>query len=159
MVFPPGVPLPPPEVYVSPWTWPKPPIAIPRSSLADGVDGAVARPKTLLEKVKQLQAQLFKQLTGKKMKGDEGDDNARVRMLVAKMAEKQRALVVLDDPWMPEQVRAHADACFVTSDMVGPLPQPDRRLEDARASATDHDAHPRSGAEGDARRVAVDGER
>ena len=26
-------------------------------------------------------------------------------MLIAAIAEKQRALVVLDDPWMPEQVR------------------------------------------------------
>ena len=40
------------------------------------------------------------------MKGDGKDDHERQAMLVAAMARKQgRAVVVLDDPWMPEQVR------------------------------------------------------
>ena len=33
------------------------------------------------------------------------DEYARQQILVQAMAEKERALVVLDDPWMPEQVR------------------------------------------------------
>eukprot|EP00935_MAST-01C_sp_MAST-1C-sp1_P000566 g566.t1 len=57
------------------------------------------------EKVRQLQAILYKTLTGKGIKGEEKDDHERQAMLVTAMAEKQRALVVLDDPWMPEQVR------------------------------------------------------
>ena len=52
-----------------------------------------------------LQAMLYKQLAGKTVKGDENDDHERQGMLVGAMAEKRRALVVLDDPWMPEQVR------------------------------------------------------
>ena len=52
-----------------------------------------------------LQVMLYKQLTGKALKGDENDDHERQGMLVGAMAEKRRALVVLDDPWMPEQVR------------------------------------------------------
>ena len=52
-----------------------------------------------------LQAILYEQLTGKAVKGDENDDHERQGMLVGAMAEKRRALVVLDDPWMPEQVR------------------------------------------------------
>ena len=52
-----------------------------------------------------LQAILYKQLTGKAVKGDENDDHERQSMLVGAMVEKRRALVVLDDPWMPEQVR------------------------------------------------------
>ena len=40
------------------------------------------------------------------MKGDGKDDHERQAMLVAAMAQKQsRAMLVLDDPWMPEQVR------------------------------------------------------
>ena len=51
-------------------------------------------------------ATLYKQLTGKTMKGDGKDDHERQAMLVAAMARKQRpVLVVLDDPWMSEQVR------------------------------------------------------
>ena len=33
------------------------------------------------------------------------NDHERQAMLVEAMSSKQRALVVLDDPWMPEQVR------------------------------------------------------
>ena len=57
------------------------------------------------ERIGALQAILYKQLTGKAVKGDENDDHERQGMLVGAMAEKRRALVVLDDPWMPEQVR------------------------------------------------------
>ena len=52
-----------------------------------------------------LQEILYKQLTGTATKGDEKDDHERQGMLVGAMAERRRALVVLDDPWMPEQVR------------------------------------------------------
>ena len=52
-----------------------------------------------------LQANLFEQLTGKSMTGEAKDDHERQAMLVEAMADKQRALVVLDDPWTPEQVR------------------------------------------------------
>eukprot|EP00935_MAST-01C_sp_MAST-1C-sp1_P001514 g1514.t1 len=58
------------------------------------------------EKIGMLQGALFKQLTGKIMKADEKDDHERQAMLVEVMPKKQkRALLVLDDPWMPEQVR------------------------------------------------------
>ena len=52
-----------------------------------------------------LQGALYKQLAGKSMETGEKDEHERQGMLVAAMAGKQRALVVLDDPWMPEQVR------------------------------------------------------
>ena len=57
------------------------------------------------ERIKQLAAVLYKQLSGKSMKEEGQDDHERQAMLVAAMADKQRALLVLDDPWMPEQVR------------------------------------------------------
>ena len=58
------------------------------------------------EKIQQLAATLFKQLTGATMKGDGKDDHERQAMLVTALAGKQgRVLVVLDDPWMSEQVR------------------------------------------------------
>ena len=58
------------------------------------------------EKIQQLAATLYKQIAGKAMKGDAKDDHERQAMLVAAMARKQRpVLVVLDDPWMSEQVR------------------------------------------------------
>ena len=58
------------------------------------------------ERILALQAMLYKQLTGKGMQDEEAkDEHERQAMLVAAMAEKQRSLLVLDDPWMPEQVR------------------------------------------------------
>jgi hypothetical protein len=48
---------------------------------------------------------LYKQLTGKGMRAEEKDAHGWQQMLVEAMGNKQRALVVLDDPWMPEQVR------------------------------------------------------
>ena len=57
------------------------------------------------ERIKQLQAVMYKQLTGKGTKGEDNDEHELQQMLVGAMAEKQRSLVVLDDPWMAEQVR------------------------------------------------------
>ena len=57
------------------------------------------------ERVKQLQANLYKALTGKNTNAEEKNEREQLTMLVGAMAEKERALVVLDDPWMPEQVR------------------------------------------------------
>eukprot|EP00935_MAST-01C_sp_MAST-1C-sp1_P002556 g2556.t1 len=58
------------------------------------------------EKLKQMQAILHRKLTGRDAEGAEHKDNgAWVAMLVEAMVEKERALVVLDDPWLPEQVR------------------------------------------------------
>eukprot|EP00935_MAST-01C_sp_MAST-1C-sp1_P000662 g662.t1 len=57
------------------------------------------------EQLKQLQATLYKKLTGKSMKSEEKDEYEWQQALLGAMAEKQRALVVLDDPWMPVQVR------------------------------------------------------
>ena len=51
---------------------------------------------------------LYKQLSGKEAKApqQEKDEHEWQQLLVQAMAEKQRALLVLDDPWMPEQVRS-----------------------------------------------------
>eukprot|EP00935_MAST-01C_sp_MAST-1C-sp1_P002370 g2370.t1 len=59
------------------------------------------------EKIQQLQSLLYKQIAGTGMKGEGKDEHERQAMLVAAMAggKQRRALVVLDDPWMPEQVR------------------------------------------------------
>eukprot|EP00935_MAST-01C_sp_MAST-1C-sp1_P001632 g1632.t1 len=57
------------------------------------------------EKIGQLAAVLYRQIAGKTMKGEGKDDHERQAMLVAALAGKQQALIVLDDPWMPEQVR------------------------------------------------------
>jgi hypothetical protein len=58
-------------------------------------------------KVRQLQSGLHKQLTGKGMSSEEmqlKDEKEWLEMLVEAMT-MARALVVLDDPWLPEQVR------------------------------------------------------
>eukprot|EP00935_MAST-01C_sp_MAST-1C-sp1_P000015 g15.t1 len=57
-------------------------------------------------RIKQLQAMLFRKVTGKEGKAEEKDEHEWQRTLVEAMTTKQRALVVLDDPWMPEQVRS-----------------------------------------------------
>ena len=57
------------------------------------------------ERILALQAMLYKQLTGKAMKGEGKEGHELQAMLVSAITGKQRALVVLDDPWMPEQVR------------------------------------------------------
>ena len=58
--------------------------------------------------LQQLQVMLYSQLTGKTVKTEDihkNDKQAWQQKLVEAIAEKRRALVVLDDPWMPEQVR------------------------------------------------------
>jgi hypothetical protein len=58
-------------------------------------------------KLRQLQSVLYKQLTGKAVKSEEVQAKGEQEwcaMLVDAMT-MQRALVVLDDPWLPEQVR------------------------------------------------------
>ena len=59
-------------------------------------------------RITQLQSDLHKQLTGKATASDEilaKGNNKWHEELVEAMVGKERALVVLDDPWMPEQVR------------------------------------------------------
>ena len=58
------------------------------------------------EKVKQLQAVLHKQISGKGIQAEEKDEQEWQQLLLEAMAVKARSLVVLDDPWMPEQVRS-----------------------------------------------------
>ena len=58
------------------------------------------------DRIAALQAILYQQIAGTAMKGDGKDDHERQAMLVTALAGKQgRVLVVLDDPWMAEQVR------------------------------------------------------
>eukprot|EP00935_MAST-01C_sp_MAST-1C-sp1_P001429 g1429.t1 len=57
------------------------------------------------EKIRQLQAMLHEKLTGKSTKSEEKDESEWLVALAEALAEKPRALVVLDDPWVPEQVR------------------------------------------------------
>eukprot|EP00935_MAST-01C_sp_MAST-1C-sp1_P002835 g2835.t1 len=57
-------------------------------------------------KIKALQAALYRQIEGTTMNFDGKDEHERQTMLFAAMAKKQqRVLLVLDDPWVPEQVR------------------------------------------------------
>eukprot|EP00935_MAST-01C_sp_MAST-1C-sp1_P000112 g112.t1 len=59
-------------------------------------------------RVKALQAMLFKQLTGTATESENVQTKSEQdwqRMLVTEIAKKRRALLVLDDPWMPEQAR------------------------------------------------------
>eukprot|EP00935_MAST-01C_sp_MAST-1C-sp1_P001221 g1221.t1 len=61
------------------------------------------------ERIKELMGTLHKQLTGKSLSSEEAlakNEQDLQQMLVQAMAEKRRALVVLDDPWVPEQVRS-----------------------------------------------------
>eukprot|EP00935_MAST-01C_sp_MAST-1C-sp1_P001606 g1606.t1 len=57
------------------------------------------------ERVKQLQATLLKLITGKASEVEDKDEQEWQQAMLAAMADRQRALLVLDDPWMPEQVR------------------------------------------------------
>ena len=58
------------------------------------------------EKITQLQGTFHRQLTGKVASSDEEKSAQEWQQaLVAAMAGKTRALVVLDDPWTPEQTR------------------------------------------------------
>jgi hypothetical protein len=58
-------------------------------------------------KLRQLQSILYKQLTGKAVKSEEvqAKDEQEWRVMLVDAMTMQRALVVLDDPWLPEQVR------------------------------------------------------
>ena len=61
------------------------------------------------EQLQKLQGSFHKQLTGKSTSSEEASAKSSQdwqQMLTEALIEKQRALVVLDDPWMPEQVRA-----------------------------------------------------
>ena len=62
------------------------------------------------ERIKVLQAILYKQLTGKGKAVQDKDEHELVGMLVQAMAEKQRALLVLDDvpPLLSVIVDGHA---------------------------------------------------
>jgi hypothetical protein len=67
----------------------------------------VGQDATVGSKLRQLQSILYKQLTGKAVTSEEvqaKDEQEWLSMLVGAMT-MQRALVVLDDPWLPEQVR------------------------------------------------------
>jgi hypothetical protein len=67
----------------------------------------VGQDATVGGKLRQLQRILYKQLTGKDVKSEEvkaKDEQEWCAMLVDAMTMR-RALVVLDDPWLPEQVR------------------------------------------------------
>lgn len=55
--------------------------------------------------LKQLQAALYKKLTGTNLEDNKTDGHERQQMLAKALLDKQRALLVLDDPWKPEQVR------------------------------------------------------
>ena len=60
------------------------------------------------ERMKELMGTFLKQLTGKSLSSEEASTKSEQdlqQMLVQAMVEKTRALVVLDDPWVPEQVR------------------------------------------------------
>jgi hypothetical protein len=58
-------------------------------------------------KLRQLQSILYKQLTGKAVKSEEvqAKDEQEWRVMLVDAMTMRRALVVLDDPWLPEQVR------------------------------------------------------
>ena len=56
--------------------------------------------------IRQLQAELLKQISGGSgVIDDKDDEESLVSKLEGAMADKQRSLLVLDDPWMAQQVR------------------------------------------------------
>ena len=57
------------------------------------------------DQLKHCQAMLYKQISGKTIQPEEKDEQEWQQLLLEAMAGKARSLVVLDDPWMPEQVR------------------------------------------------------
>eukprot|EP00935_MAST-01C_sp_MAST-1C-sp1_P002181 g2181.t1 len=60
------------------------------------------------ERMKELMGTFLKQLTGTFLSSEEAsmkNEQDLQQMLVQAMVKKRRALVVLDDPWVPEQVR------------------------------------------------------
>jgi hypothetical protein len=67
----------------------------------------VGQDATVGGKLRQLQSILYKQLTGKAVKSEEvqAKDEQDWRVMLVDAMTMRRALVVLDDPWLPEQVR------------------------------------------------------
>jgi hypothetical protein len=67
----------------------------------------VGQDATVGGKLRQLQGILYKQLTGKTVKseGVQAKDEQEWRVMLVDAMTMRRALVVLDDPWLPEQVR------------------------------------------------------
>jgi hypothetical protein len=67
----------------------------------------VGQDATVGGKLRQLQSILYKQLTDKAVKSEEvqAKDEQEWRTMLADAMTMQRALIVLDDPWLPEQVR------------------------------------------------------
>jgi hypothetical protein len=67
----------------------------------------VGQDVTVGGKLRQLQSVLYKQLTGKAVKSEEvqAKDEQEWRVMLVEAMTMRRALVVLDDPWLPEQVR------------------------------------------------------
>jgi hypothetical protein len=67
----------------------------------------VGQDATVGGKLRQLQSILYMQLTGKTVKSEEvqAKDEQEWRAMLVDAMTMTRALVVLDDPWLPEQVR------------------------------------------------------
>jgi hypothetical protein len=67
----------------------------------------VGQDATVGGKLRQLQSILYKQLTGKAVKSEEvqAKDEQEWRAMLIDAMTMRRALVVLDDPWLPEQLR------------------------------------------------------
>ncbi len=62
------------------------------------------------DQLKQLQAALYTQLANCLPDDAERSELEWQRLLVQAMAGKERVLLVLDDPWMPEQVLSSRSA-------------------------------------------------
>jgi hypothetical protein len=67
----------------------------------------VGQDATVGGKLRQLQSILYKQLSGKTVKSEEvqAKDEQEWRGMLSDAMTMRRALVVLDDPWLPDQVR------------------------------------------------------
>jgi hypothetical protein len=67
----------------------------------------VGQDATIGGKLRQLQSILYKQMTDKAVKSEEvqAKDEQEWRAMLVDAMTMRRALVVLDDPWLPEQVR------------------------------------------------------
>ena len=55
------------------------------------------------ERILALQSVLYKSITGKSLTSKDKTEHEHHSLLVEAMSEKDQALMVLDDPWMPEQ--------------------------------------------------------
>jgi hypothetical protein len=67
----------------------------------------VGQDATVGGKLRQLQSILYKQLSGKAVKSEDvqAKEEQEWRVMLVDAMTMRRALVVLDDPWLPEQVR------------------------------------------------------